>query len=152
LVLLTGAGLMIQSFMRLGQVNPGFQPDHVSMLQVSLPEVKHSTEQQQAAFFQQVLRRVETVPGVEAVGATTALPLTGANENYGIEIEGHPLDPSLEALGADYRAVSAGYFHTLRIPLIRGRRLTERDTKDVAPVILINETFAHLYLANENPL
>ncbi len=152
LVLLTGAGLMIQSFMRLEQVNPGFQPDYVSTLQISVPEVKYSTEQQQAAFFQQVLRRVETVPGVEAVGTTTALPLTGANENYGIEIEGHPLDPSLEAVGADYRAVSAGYFHTLRIPLIRGRRLTERDTKDAAPVILINQTFAHLYFANENPL
>jgi putative ABC transport system permease protein len=152
LMLLAGAGLMIQSFLRLQQVDPGFRTGRLLTLDLTLPDAKYSKEQQQADFFRQLLARIQTLPGVQSVGAATALPLTGNRENYGIGIEGRPPEPLEKMPTAEYRAISPDYFGTLGIPLLKGRTFTERDRKDSPPVAVINESLARRYFADEEPL
>jgi putative ABC transport system permease protein len=141
LMLLVGAGLMIKSFLRLQQVNPGFNPDHVLAARISLPPSIYPDPTRRAAFFQQLLSQLETVPGVQSVGATTTLPLSGSSMNFRFSVEGQPA-ASGELSQAQYRAVSPGYFRTMGIPLREGRDVTERDGADALGVVVINETMA----------
>ena len=89
LVLLIGAALMIQSFLRLQHVSPGFKTDHLLTMELSLPSTKYPREQR-PAFFQQLLERSRTLPGVVAVAATKHLPLSGDNMNFAFDVEGRP--------------------------------------------------------------
>jgi predicted permease len=152
MVLLVGAGLMIQSLARLEEVNPGFDPEHLLTLQMTLAGPKYPKEQQQAAFFHQVLARIRTLPAVTASAATTALPLTGENDGYSVDIEGRPTRPNSHMLTADYAAVTPDYFRTLGIPLLRGRTFTERDNENAPPVVIVNQAFVRRYFPNENPI
>lgn len=141
LMLLVGAGLMVKSFLRLKQVNPGFNPDHVLTAKISLPPSSYPDSTRRAAFFQQLLTQLETVPGVQSVGATTGLPLSGTSMNFRFSLEGQP-PPSGEFSQAQYRAVSPGYFRTMGIPLLAGRDFTNRDGAEAPGVVVINETMA----------
>jgi putative ABC transport system permease protein len=152
MVLLVGAGLMVQSLARLEEVNPGFDPEHLLTLQMTLAGPEYPKEQQQAAFFHQVLARIRTLPAVTASAATTALPLTGENDGYSVGIEGRPTGPNSHMLTADYAAVTPEYFRTLGIPLLRGRTFTEHDNEKAAPLVIVNQTFARRYFPNENPI
>lgn len=152
LVLLVGAGLMIKSFWRLQQVDPGFNPDKAMIATVSLPKRKYPEEQQQVAFFQQLLEKVRTLPGVQTAGATSMVPLGNDDFVVSFEIDGRPPLPSGTGQSTNYFSVSADYFTAMGIPLRRGRLFTERDTKDAPHVALINETMAQRIFPNEDPL
>jgi putative ABC transport system permease protein len=150
-VLLIGAGLLIRSFVRLIRVDPGLDPQRVLTMDILLPPAKYA-EVQTAAFFQQVLERVRTLPGVEAAGTVVPLPLSGAHWSTGFSIEGAPPLPPGQSLNAGIRKVSPDYFKTLRIPLLKGRLLAESDGAGATPVVVINEALARSHFTNEEPL
>jgi putative ABC transport system permease protein len=151
LVLFVGASLLIKSFLRLQQVDPGFRPDNVLTLNIALPESRYPDEARQKAFYQQVLQRLAAAPGVKSAGAVTILPLSGSDRTRAFGIEGRPLVSS-NIPTASYSAVSADYFATLGIPLVKGRYFTERDTEQSPPVAVINETLARRYFHGEEAL
>jgi putative ABC transport system permease protein len=151
LMLLIGAGLLIRSFYRLQQVDPGFNPKNALAVTVSLPAKKYAEEDQQAAFFTQLIEKVSGLPGVVAVGATQSLPIQG-DYVLGFNIQGRPPDAPGEEPTTNYYAVSPDYFKAMGIPLLRGRLFTERDKKDAPRVAVINETMAKKYFPDEDPI
>ena len=152
LVLLVGAGLMIKSFWQLQKVDPGFNPDNALTVQVSLPKTKYPEESQQVAFFQQLIERVATLPGVQSAGAGHVVPLSGNDFVLAFEIDGRPpLQPGVTQ-STNYYSVSADYFKAMGIPLRRGRVFTERDIKDSPRVAVINETMAKKIFPDEDPI
>ncbi|HEX8775381.1 MAG TPA: ABC transporter permease [Pyrinomonadaceae bacterium] len=155
LVLLVGAGLLIRSFMRLQQVDPGFEPKSVVAMEIVLPFIAPSNykePEQQAAFFRQTLERAATLPGVQAATVVSSLPLSGAFESTDVIIEGQPEPPNGDWPPANYTMVSADYFRVMSIPLMKGRALTERDTKESPGVVVINETMARHYWPGEDAI
>jgi putative ABC transport system permease protein len=152
LVLLVGAGLLMRSFWRLLQVNPGFQPDHVLAMDVALPGAKYAQGSQQAAFFQQVLQRIESLPGIISAGAVVNLPLSGNNSTTGVTADDRPTPAPPDVPQIDYRLISANYFRTLNIPLRAGRQFTERDAQGSPGVVIINETMTRRFWPDEDPV
>ncbi|HXG68904.1 MAG TPA: ABC transporter permease [Blastocatellia bacterium] len=152
LVLLIGAGLLIRSFLRLQEVKPGFDPNNVLTMAISLPEARYPKPEQQAAFFRQLLENLETLPGVETVGAVLPLPYSHSNYSYTFDIEGRPSAAPGERTAASWRAVSPDYFRAMRIPLLKGRAFTEQDVRNAEKVIIINETMAQRYFPDEDPI
>jgi putative ABC transport system permease protein len=150
LVLLVGAGLLIQSLLRLERVNPGFNPERVLTMELSLSQVRYPRAQR-AAFIQRLVERVRAVPGVSSVGASTHIPLAGGNSNWAVGIEGRPSSPGTPN-NADYRAVTPEYFNALGIPLVKGRVFSDRDGPESPRVFVINETMARRFFPNEDPL
>jgi len=136
LVLLCGAGLLIRTIWNLNSVNPGFDPDHVLVAELVLPKTKYRDAGEQTLFFQQLIERIQTSPGIESVGGTSNLPLSGTNMVFLASVEGR-------SLPASFRAVSQDYFRTMRIPLLKGRWFDGHDTAESQPVVVINETMAH---------
>lgn len=152
LVLLVGAGLMIKSFWQLQKVDPGFKPENALTMQVTLPKRKYPEETQQVAFFQQLLEKVRLLPGVQAVGATSLVPVSDDDFVLGFEAEDQPpLQPGI-GQSANFFSVSADYFKAMGIPLLRGRYINERDTKDSPHVAVINETMAKKIFPNQDPI
>lgn len=152
LVLLIGAGLMVKSFMRLQQVNPGFQPQQLLTLDLSLPRTKYREQHQVRSFYQGLLDRVESLPGVQAAGMVTFLPLTGRVAVRNIEVVGMAPLPEGHVIGAQWLVVSPSYFRAMGIPLLRGRLFDERDSDNVPGVIVINDVMAERYWPGEDPL
>ena len=136
LVLLCGAGLLIRTLWKLNSVNPGFDPDKVMVAELVLPKTRYPNAGQQTLFFEQVIQRIKSSPGVESCGGTSNLPLSGTNMVFLASVEGQPGFP------AGFRAVSHDYFQTMRIPLLKGRWFEEADTAESQPVVVINETMA----------
>jgi len=151
LVLLVGAGLLIKSFWRLQQVDPGFNPDNTLTLSVSLPRTKYPEENQRVAFFQQLLEKVSALPGVQAAGATNPLPLDG-DTVYAFVVQGRAPLPPGAGQSTNFYAVSVDYFKTMGIRLLRGKLFTERDTKEAPHVAVINETMAKKIFPDEDPI
>ena len=139
-VLLVGAGLLIRSFIRVLDVNLGFQPERAGAVRVD-PSQQYSTRAQQNAYFDEVLRRIRDVRGIDAAGLSDALPL-GRNRGWGVRAKGHVYKQG-EYPDAFVRVVSDGYLRSMGIPLRAGRDFTERDTPQTEEVIIINETMAH---------
>jgi putative ABC transport system permease protein len=158
IVLLVGAALLIQSFARLHSVDPGFHSANLLTMKVTLPLVRYDTDRKKAAFFDEAVRRLEALPGVRAVTMVTTLPSTTWIRSNITRVEGHPpLDETQPASYAVIQSVTPGYFHTLGIPLRRGREFTARDNAPGAPpVMLINESLARIlwpgYPGGENPV
>jgi putative ABC transport system permease protein len=152
LVLLIGAGLLIKSFMRLQQVNPGFQPQGLLVMQLALPDFRYKEPRQRDAFYEQALDQVRALPGVESVGATTVLPLSGTNSSGSFQIEGRTVAPGELAPHGDRWAVTYDYFKAMGIPLVRGRYFTQRDTAEAPRVAIIDETMARKYWPDEDPV
>jgi putative ABC transport system permease protein len=151
-VLLAGAGLTIKSFIRLLNVDPGFDPRNVLTARISLPQSKYPQHQQIDAFYKQLLERLEGAPGVETAGTVTVLPLSGMNSNASFEIEGRPRASDEVVQNADYRMVSLNYFRAMGIPLLEGRYFTATDRQDAPGVILINEAMKHDFWPGEEAL
>ncbi|MEK6408191.1 MAG: ABC transporter permease [Acidobacteriota bacterium] len=149
-VLLVGAGLLIQSLRRLQQVNPGFDPHNVLTLSLGLPEVKYSS-QRQIDFYRQVLSRIESLPGVRSASAVLPLPLGSDRLRLSFETEGRPMARG-DLPASEYRATGLNYFRTMGIPLLAGRDFTERDDKKSTPVIIVNEAFAQKFFPGEDPI
>jgi putative ABC transport system permease protein len=152
LLLSIGATLMIQSFARLASVNPGFDSSNLLTADLALIGPKYTAENRRLAFFKDLLSRVRTLPGVVSAGATTALPLTGIDAGNNIVIEGRPPVQYTQLPNGRFRAVSPGYFESMRIPLRSGRLLSEQDTETSPPVLLISETMERQYWPDESPL
>jgi predicted permease len=144
LVLLTGAGLMIRSFQRIQQVDPGFNPNNLLAVELSLPRSKYVEQERMADFYSRVTARIATLPGVESVGATWTLPLSGQDASRGFDIEGYTPAPN-ERTNSAFSAVSPRYFQTMEIPLKMGREFNDRDTAAGPGVIIVNDTFARRY-------
>ena len=142
LLLLVGAGLMLKSFLLLQRTSPGFSPDNLLTSRVFLNTDDYPEPQQKAAFFHQALQQLQTIPGVQSVGATTALPLSGSSNNFRFSVDGRVAPASAEKSQAQYRAISPDYFRTMGIPLLQGREFTDRDAANAPGVVVINETMA----------
>ena len=151
LVLLIGAGLMIRSFARLQQVKTGFASENVLTMRVQLPTAKYRQPEQRVEFFKRAQERIAALPGVEAVGAISFLPLTGLASSTSFAIDAQPAPRPGEEPGTEVRVVTPGYFRVIGVPLLKGRALDERDGAE-SRVVLINETFARKYFPNEDPL
>ncbi len=150
LVLAIGAGLMLQSFSRLAQVNPGFNPTNVLAADIALLSPKYKEAHVRTIFFEDLLGRLRSLPGVQSAGGTIALPLSGADMGSNFLIQGRPPLPYSQQPNARYRVVMPGYFETMQIPLRAGRFITGRDTETAPPVVLVNETLARQFWPNEN--
>lgn len=146
LVLLVGAGLMVKSFARLLRVDPGFDPKHLLVFSVGLPS--NSTPQQQDAFYQQAVERLQALPGVEAVGGVSRLPLAGGNSSRSFSIPGS----NRTDYNADIRVSTPSYFHAMGIPLLAGRNFTDHDLEGSTHVAIVNAVFVQRFLSGEEPI
>ena len=152
LVLMTGAGLLIQSFARLRQVNPGFSPRNLTAFPLTLPPSRYSKPELQAQFYRQLLEHIRSMPEVQAAGITSYLPLGGGARYVfvcpeGLVCQGVGKDPT-----SAVRQVSAGYFETIRTPLLSGRTIDEKDIAGGSPVAVINEAAAKHFFPGQNPI
>ena len=152
LTLLTGAGLLLKSFARLQQVDPGFDPSNVLTFNLALPQTRYPSDTAQAAFFEQVLPAIARIPGVTRAGATTVMPFGGNWATGSFEIEGYQPPEDQPGPWGDIRIVSPSFFETLRIPLLRGRYLTDQDREGTRPVAVIDQEFVRRYWPGEEPL
>ncbi len=149
LALLAGAGLLIRSFVRLQQVEPGFDPNNVLTMQFAPSGVKYDEREQIAAFYEQLVERVQATPGVRSAAAISRIPLAGDRSTSGLTIEGRPPSPG-EQREVHYRVVTPGYFRTMKIPLRQGRELTGQDNARTPPVALVNQTMANKHWPGED--
>lgn len=152
LVLLIAGGLTIRSFYRLQQVTPGFDGENLLTIQLTLPPATYPEPHQRAGFFQQLLGRLASLPGVESVGGATGLPLGNNGNQTSFSIEGQPPPPPGEIPLVEIANVSTDYFKTMRIPLLRGRIFTDQDHSETPQVIVIDQLFAERYWPGEDPL
>ena len=152
LILVTGAGLLGESFARLMQVNLGFSPQGITTFPIILPSTRYATGEQQGEFFRQALQRIRSIPAVQAAAFVSFLPLSGGYRLSYFCAEGQVC----QGLGKDpliaFWQVTSGYFETMRAPLLRGRYFDEHDIAGGGPVIVVNETAAKRFWPNENPI
>ena len=152
LVLMAGAGLLLESFRRLLSVDPGFDPRDVLTFAVSLPGTRYPRPDQRDRFFAELLDRVRALPGVASAAAVTPLPLGGDDIATRFIVEGRPEPPPGRRPRAEYRAVTAGYFETMRIPLKKGRTFHHADRRGAPPVAVLNETLASQVFPGQEPI
>jgi putative ABC transport system permease protein len=152
LVLLIGAGLMIRSFWKLQNVDPGFDTSNALTMSVVLSPLRYSEPNQQLAFFDRALEQIRAVPGVVSVGVTTTVPLTGRGSTQPFAIEGRPTEAIAEQPMAQTRYVSPDYFRAIGIPLRQGRSFSDHDRDNSVPVVIISETMARQFWPGENPI
>src|SRR5271170_2094526 len=148
LVLLVGAGLMLKSLYHLIQVSPGFQPARVLYMELDLRTDRYSKDPEILNFWQQVLDRTRTIPGVESAALGTVVPLTGNHRRSDITIEGLPIPGPGEFPHPDRHTISAGYTTTMGIPLLRGRIFSEADNETAPDVALVNATLARRFFTD----
>jgi putative ABC transport system permease protein len=152
LMLVTGAGLLIRSFVHLLSVNPGFDSRNVMTFPVNLPTTRYATGPQRAEFFRQALERIHALPNIESAGAVSFLPLAGPVRYVFFCAEGQVC----QGIGKDpiiaLRQASPGFFEAMRIPLLSGRTFTEKDTLDAQQVVIINQTVADRYFPHQDPM
>ncbi len=152
-LLLIGAALMLKSFSSLQRVNPGFNPANTLTMMINLPAAKYSDDHQVQAFFEQVLNRVSVLPGVQAAGAVTSVPLTNTSIiRLRFIVDAHPPASASEVPRANFRSISHNYFRAMGIALVKGRYFTEQDRDKSPPVVIINETMANRYWPGEDPI
>ncbi|HEU4631291.1 MAG TPA: ABC transporter permease, partial [Gemmatimonadaceae bacterium] len=151
-VLLTGAGLLMRSFVQLQQVQLGFRPDHLLTMQLALPAAKYQEPQQRLAFYQALLERLRTVPGVQGVGAITDIFLSNTPRSTVFTIEGRTPTPEEENIEIPLDAVTADYFRTMGIRLLEGRTFTAQDGPDAPPVVIVNENMARRFWPGESAI
>jgi putative ABC transport system permease protein len=151
LVLVTGAGLLIRSFLVLQEANLGFEAQKVLTFEISLPGARHKRDQG-PAYYKELLERLRSLPQVQAAGAISYLPLMGNVFAWTFQIQGHPTPAGPPTPSAEYRVVTPGFFSALAVSLRKGRNFNERDSQDALPVGIINETMARRYWPNEDPV
>jgi putative ABC transport system permease protein len=153
LVLLTGAGLLIRSFVQVIHVDPGFRAANVLSVVMGLPGSRYSDPAKQAAFFEELVRRLRATPGIEAAAVSDSVPLSGINDQGGFRIEGRPEPkPGDDGPQANRPRVSSDYFETMGIPLLRGRVFNERDRAGSARVAVVSDLAARMYWPGEDAI
>jgi putative ABC transport system permease protein len=143
---------MIKSVMRIVAVDPGLDGANVLLLDLALPQENTYGPPERTSFCQDVQREVGSLPGVNAVGAISHVPLSGANAGRGLTIEGRPVPPPDQGVSANYRLSCPGYFFALGIRLVRGRDFNASDTVDAPGVVIINEQMARRYFEGQDPI
>ncbi|HEU4713071.1 MAG TPA: ABC transporter permease [Pyrinomonadaceae bacterium] len=151
-VLLVGAGLLVRSLIALQNTNPGFEANGVLTMRVDLPRAKYDSREKAAGFFKDLETRVGGLPGVETVGMITELPLSGQANDAPFTVEGRATANPAQKFGADFRRVNQNYFHSLRIPLLRGRDFTEQEVRQSENVIVVSQQLVDTVFPNEEPL
>ena len=156
-LLSVSAGLLLRSFVRVTEVNPGVRTANILTMNLSLPEVKYDTPQKRATFYKDLIERVDTLPGVRSAGAVVFLPLRVSILSFRIwvnsfTIEGRPPVPQDKQPLADYRPATPGYFNTMGIALRQGRLFDQHDDLDAKRVVLVNEAMVRKHFPDENPL
>lgn len=152
LALLASAGLLLKSFARLQDVDPGFRPGRLLTFTINLPDPKYPDDTKQIAFFDQALERIAAVPGVVAVGGTSVMPFGGDWTTGSFQVEGYQQAEGQPGPWGDIRTVSPGFFQTLGIPLRRGRTFTPQDGADSVPVAVVDEEMVRRYWPNQDPI
>ena len=151
-VLLVGAGLLVRSLIELLKTDPGFDSEHVLTMRIDLAQKKYDTPEKTSQFYSELQRRVGGLPGVEAIGFVTELPLSGQLNDWAFNVEGRPPVAANEGFGADFRRVNQNYFQALRIPLLRGRHFTEQEVEQSAKLLVVSEQLVNAAFPNEEPL
>jgi putative ABC transport system permease protein len=153
LALLVGAGLLMRSFLKLQAVDPGFNPNNMLTMKVSLEGPNYDKAESRIAFYDQLLDKIKALPGVQSVGARSHIPLVPADNyaNLAFAIEGRLSDPANRPT-AYYNKVSPDLFRTMEIPMSKGRPFNEHDDQKAQNVIIINETLARRYFPGEDPI
>ncbi|MGA7318221.1 MAG: ABC transporter permease [Silvibacterium sp.] len=153
MLLLVASGLLLRSFAKMLETDPGFQPQHVLTASLSLPRHDYPTQQGVDEFYAELQRRVEVLPGVKGVGFSSNIPIVGQNGGRLITPEGHVRSAGEGFLIASTYLVQGKYFQTLDIPLIRGRYLEDRDEQVGAPLVaIISQSFAEIYFHGKDPI
>ena len=150
LVLLVGSGLLIRSFVRVLNVDPGFDSHNVVTANLNVPSVRYP-RQQKIQFYHRLFERLAALPGVQSVSAGFPLPLSGNNIDIDIAIEGRPAAKGDEP-SEQIAVITPDFFRTMKIPILRGRAFTAADDTQGKPVIIINEEFARKYFSGEDPI
>jgi putative ABC transport system permease protein len=152
LILVTGAGLLIQSFVRMMRVNPGFDSQSVMTFPIALPPNRYSQPEKSAEFYRQLIERMQSLPGVQSAGVTSFLPL-GAGLRY---VYFCPENLICQGIGRDplivYRQASPDFFRTMHIPLLQGRKFSPQDRIGSSPAVIINQSTANQYFPGQNPI
>jgi putative ABC transport system permease protein len=152
LMLLIGAGLMIRSLWILQNTNPGFDPDHVVTMVVSIPQNKFPEPGQEISYFNRVLDGVRVLPGVQAAGLIDAMPLSDDGSHQPISIEGRPVVAMADQPEVDVRLISPGYLSAMHISLLRGRDVDDSDVPGRPGAVLISQSMAELFWPHEDPI
>ena len=152
LILLVGAGLLLKSFQKLQDVDPGFRPEHLLTMQISLPASKYKDPQQIDTFFQQALDKIKALPGVKSAGVSTSVPMSGANSAGSFGIEGRTTAPGEMAPWGNRWFAGASYFQTMEVPLIKGRYFDDRDVRDAPQVAIIDDSMERKFWPDEDPI
>jgi putative ABC transport system permease protein len=150
--LLAGAGLLINSFVRIRNVDPGFQTGEALTFGISLPESTYKERAQRVAFYDRLHERINALPGVQSTGAVMGVPLSDLNFNISFAVEGRPAAPVGHEPTMEVRVASAGYFGAIGIPLKRGRLFTPSDVMNAPQVVLLSESAVRKYFPTEDPL
>ncbi|PYQ91957.1 MAG: permease [Acidobacteria bacterium] len=154
LVLLVGAGLMTRSFAQLMRVSPGFEPSNLLAVQVYLPQTKYKDAASRMRFYKEALGRIDGLPGVRSAAAVSALPMYPVGIDFALPftIEGKAAPTNGEEPRADIRIATPRYFETMKIPMVKGRSIDERDLPGRPGAMVINETMARRYFPGEDPI
>jgi putative ABC transport system permease protein len=150
LLLLCGAGLMLKSFAKLQRVNPGFVAEHVVTMKIALPASQYPKIEARTIFMQQLLENARSVPGMKSVAAVSALPLGGQKNWALLNIVGRPLLDWSHAPTVELRTITAEYFRTMGIPLLRGREFKADDSQESSQVVMINQALAKRFWPGED--
>lgn len=150
-VLLVGAGLLIRSFQQLRQVDVGFKPDNLLTMRTVLPWPKYLKQETRQSFYDETLRRIDEIPGVESSGVITFLPLSFSGMRFNFSIEGQTQPGENNLPFGLYRVISPDYFRAIGIPLQRGRFFDNRDSADALPAIIVNRRLAERFWPGEDP-
>ena len=151
LLLLIMAGLMLKSFARLTRVDPGFDPNNVVSMRINLPPARYAQGQRMATFFQQLVERVETVPGVESAAVASHMPFV-YTEDWTFTVEGVASQDAAQTQNLDTRTVSPGYFDAMRIPMLRGETFSPQDVAGAPGVVIINQTMARRFWPDQEAI
>ena len=152
LILLVGAGLMMKSFMRLVNVDPGFDPDNVLTGRISLTSPAYEKPEACAVYVEQTLEKLRALPGVESAAFVAPMPFSGGNVGGDFRIDGRPEPEPGHEPGANVRSVTNNYFQAMKIPLIKGRQFSELDRRGGIGAAIINQALAQEYFPNEDPV
>jgi putative ABC transport system permease protein len=152
LVLLIGAGLMMRSFASLTNVNPGFDPNNVLTARITLSGPAYEDTEARRRYVSQTLERLKALPGVESAALVAPMPFSGAEIGGDFKIDGEPIPEPGQEPAANVRNVTSEYFQTIRIPLLKGRYFTDQDRRRDVGAAIVNERFARIYFANEDPI
>jgi len=152
LMLSTGAGLMVRSFVALQRVNPGFEPSHLLTFRLSLPQTKYQNGAEQRDFYSRLLQRLEALPGVRSAALTISVPpdVLAMTDNF--MVEGQTLPPNQSAPLGPLIFVNDTYFSTIGAPLVSGRFFSERDDENAPAAVIVNETLARRYFPSVDPV